>query len=78
MTDERLTESLALLAAESLSDVFTPEGDAVVIGAIDRKAGRAQVTGNGHTGEWFAFSELTASRDLLLLEATDAAMDGQW
>lgn len=78
MSDVRLTESLALLAAESLSDVFTPEGDAVVVDVVDRKLGRVRVTGNGHAGEWFAFAELTAGRDLLLLEATDAAMDRQW
>ena len=60
-----LTPELARLAASSLCDVFTPEGDAVTIASL--RGDRATVTGERHHGERFAISELTASRALLSL-----------
>lgn len=59
--------------AETLEDVFTPEGDAVVVGLLRQEGlgpGRvkhwtARVSGgNGHEGKWFDIADLTAREDI--------------
>ena len=59
-----LTPALARLAAETLDDVFTPEGDAVVIAELTPDATAAYVTGQHHH-RWFKVGALTASSGLL-------------
>lgn len=63
-------------AAQTLEDVFTPEGDAVVIErlhtfattchSLTGKGQCAKVTGTGgaHFGVWFPISDLTAKEDI--------------
>ena len=65
--DIPLTPALARLAAETLDDVFTPEGDAVTIGALigSGELMVAVVTGRLHYQERFFVDRLTASLGLL-------------
>lgn len=58
-----MERTLAHLACETLDDVFTPEGDAVVIGKLDGVW--AQVSGEHHHERWFPIADLSPSEGLL-------------
>jgi hypothetical protein len=75
--EPQVNRTQAKRASQTLEDVFTVEGDAVVIDRLftfsrindgdTNLAGKGQcarVTGQGHHGEWIAISELTAKEDL--------------
>lgn len=56
-------------AAQTLEDVFTPDGDAVVIdGRVTRRRGTQGVRVTGNTGDnfrrWYPLTDLTAREDL--------------
>lgn len=60
-----LTPALARLAAETLDDVFTPDGIAVTITAHTFDATQALVSGREVRRTWYYVDVLTASRGLL-------------
>jgi hypothetical protein len=71
---EVMDRAQARRAAGTLEDVFTPEGDAVVIGELYTFAHKgskfygkgqcARVSGGVHYCEWYPISELRATEDL--------------
>lgn len=67
-----LSRAMAQLAIETLADVFTPEGDGVV---IDRFTGThgvlVVVNGRLHHEQRYPITALTPSRDLLAFAERD-------
>ena len=57
-----MTYERAIKAAQTLEDVFTPDGDAVVIASVGNDD--AIVTGRLHHAKLFKLSELTTREDL--------------
>ena len=72
--DVYLTPELARLAAETLDDVFTADGDAGVIDQLNGNATMARLTGRLVDHErWYLVSTLTASLGLLRNAAREAS-----
>lgn len=66
-----LSQELALLAIATTADVFTPEGDAVVIERLTGAGGLAIVNGARHDQVRYPLDALEASRSLLDLAARE-------
>lgn len=59
-----MTKERAVEASHTLEDVFTREGDAVVIARISDNGFMACVTGARHHEEWLPISSLRAREGL--------------
>ena len=58
-----VTPERARLAAATLEDVFTKEGDAVTIEEVNEETGSAYVVGTNHPGNWRDLADLNARGD---------------
>lgn len=67
-----LTQDQALLAIQTTADVFTPEGDAVVIERLTGKGGLAIVNGSGHDQVRYPLDALEPSKLLLELQERES------
>ena len=76
MSDVQLTSDLAVLARESCLDVFTVDGDAVVVVTVHRD-GTVTVTDdgrNGHDNKRYPMAGMTLSRDLVSLAESEGLL----
>lgn len=58
-----MTPERAKLAAATLEDVFTKEGDAVTVEEVNEDTESAYVVGTNHPGNWRALTDLHARGD---------------
>jgi hypothetical protein len=71
--DVALTRKVAVLARETCADVFTVEGDAVVVAMVHRDDTVTVSGRNGHEGKRYPVVGMTLSRDLVS-QAKDAGL----
>lgn len=68
-----LTRAIAVLARETCADVFTVDGDAVVVATVHQDDTVTVTGGHGHEGKRYPIAGMTLSRDLVTF-AKDAGL----